>query len=73
MHSARPHDKKCAKRVLFCLKESAPRLIRILAHQGYLHQWVDLHTQGALLSSVKDAEHTNWVKVQHRIVERLFA
>ncbi|PPE04056.1 hypothetical protein [Holospora curviuscula] len=36
VHSARPHDSKCSKRVLFGLKKKFPRLVRILANQGYL-------------------------------------
>ncbi|WP_341826611.1 hypothetical protein [Candidatus Sarmatiella mevalonica] len=34
-HSATPHDSNCVKRVLFGLKEKFPRLVRILADQGY--------------------------------------
>nr|WP_165780867.1 hypothetical protein [Holospora curviuscula] len=41
VHSARPHDRKFSKKVLFGLKEKFPRLVSILAHQEYqvhLHQ-----------------------------------
>ncbi|PPE03112.1 hypothetical protein HCUR_01434 [Holospora curviuscula] len=73
VHSARTHDSTCAKRVLFGLKKQFLRLVSILAHQGYLHQWVCFHTQGVFLSMVHMENILRGLKSRNGgLVERSF-
>ena len=78
VHSATPHDSKCAKLVLTGLKKKFPRLQKVLADGGYqgdLQSWFYRETKGCTLHVVKPETGTKGFQVlQWRwIVERSFA
>jgi putative transposase len=78
VHSATPHDSKCAKLVLTGLKKKFPRLQKVLADGGYqgdLQSWFMRETKGCTLHVVKPETGTKGFQVlQWRwIVERSFA
>ena len=79
VHSAPPHDSACAQTVLTGLKDTYPRLAKVLADGGYqgdVQNWFFRHTKGACtLAVVKPKTGTKGFHVlQWRwIVERSFA
>jgi len=78
VHSATPHDSKCAKLVLTGLKKKFPLLQKVLAASGYqgeLQSWFMRETKGCILHVVRPETGTKGFQVlQWRwIVERCFA